>query len=376
MASVTPQHNTDVLIVGTGPAGAAAAALLSSYGIKNTVINRFAWTARTPRAHITNPRTMEVFRDLGIESEAMSLATPRELMGENHYCTSLVGNELGRIKAWGNDPYDRAEYDLASPTKNCDLPQHLLEPLLLRAAGPKHSKVRFDTQYISHQQDSSGVTAVVLDLLTNHEYEIRCKYLIGADGANSKVVSDLDLPLEGEMGLSGSMNVVFEADLSSYVAHRPSVLYWIIQPGSDVGGLGMGVIRMVRPWYKWLAIWGYDVAEGPPEVTEEFATHIVHSLIGDSSIPVKIDSTSTWTVNNTYATELSRGRVFCMGDAVHRHPPTNGLGSNTSIQDAFNLCWKLACVIRGEASESLLSTYNAERAPIAKQIVKRESFPI
>lgn len=165
--------------------------------------------------------------------------------------------------------------------------------------------------------------------------------------------------------------MVFDADLSKYVAHRPSVLYWIIQPGSDVGGLGIGVVRMVRPWHRWLAIWGYEVEDGPPDLTNELATEIVHKLIGDDSIPVKIDSTSTWTVNDAYATCNTNRRVFCMGDATHRHPPTNGLGSNTSIQDAFNLAWKLALVINGQASSTLLESYDAERSPVAEQIVKR-----
>lgn len=173
------------------------------------------------------------------------------------------------------------------------------------------------------------------------------------------------------MGLSGSINLLFESDLSKYVAHRPSVLYWVIQPGSDIGGLGIGVVRMVRPWNKWLAIWGYDVNAGPPEINDAFATKIVRNLVGDQDLPVKIEATSTWTVNDTYATQLHKGRVFAAGDAIHRHPPTNGLGSNTSIQDSFNLCWKIAMVLRGQADPSLLDTYTTERAPVAKQIVGR-----
>lgn len=371
MSDSTPEVETDVLIVGTGPAGASAAALLSTYGVSNMVINKYGWTARTPRAHITNQRTMEVLRDLGLEAEALNLATPAELMGENTYCTSLAGEELGRIKTWGTHPHRKADYDLASPTSICDLPQNLLEPILVRAAAHRGSKVRFDTEYLGMEQDDDSVTTTLLDRVTGQELTVRSKYLIGADGANSKVVDDAELPVEGKMGLSGSMNMVFDADLSKYVAHRPSVLYWVIQPGSDVGGLGIGVVRMVRPWTRWLAIWGYEVEAGPPDLTDELATEIVHKLIGDDSIPVKIDSTSTWTVNNAYVTRSFSGRVFCMGDATHRHPPTNGLGSNTSIQDAFNLSWKMALVLKGSASPSLLESYDAERSPVAEQIVKR-----
>ena len=362
---------TEVLVVGTGPAGAAAAALLAGYGVDTLIVNKFGWTARTPRAHITNQRTMEVIRDLGLEDEVWKYAVPNDLMGENTFCASLAGEEFGRIRTWGTEVRRKADYEAASPTSMCDIPQNLLEPILVKHAALKGAKVRFDTEYLGHTQDAAGVTARLRDRLTGAEFAVRSKYLIGADGANSLVLQDLDLPLEGQMGLSGSINMVFEADLTRYVAHRPSVLYWVIQPGSDIGGLGIGVVRMVRPWNRWLAIWGYDVQAGPPEIDEDFATRIVHKLIGDDTVSVKIEATSTWTVNDMYATRLQKNRVFCAGDAIHRHPPTNGLGSNTSIQDSFNLAWKIAMVLRGEADESLLESYTAERAPVAKQIVGR-----
>jgi 2,4-dichlorophenol 6-monooxygenase len=363
--------DTDVLVVGTGPAGGAASALLATYGIDSIVINKFGWTARTPRAHITNQRTMEILRDLGIEDRAVALATPRELMGQNTYCTSLAGQELGRIRTWGTHPARTAEHDLASPTKMCDLPQNLLEPILVDTAASRGGLVRFHTEYLGHVQDDSGVTSSVRDTVTGAVYSIRSRYLLGADGANSLVAQDLDLPIEGAMGVSGSINIVFTADLTRYVAHRPSTLYWVIQPGSDQGGLGIGVVRAVRPWYKWLAIWNYDVTDGPPRIDEPEAVRIVRSLVGDADLDVDVEATSTWTVNNAYARELSRGRVFCLGDAIHRHPPTNGLGSNVSIADAYNLAWKLAYVIRGQASPALLDTYNVERAPIAAETVTR-----
>jgi 2,4-dichlorophenol 6-monooxygenase len=136
----------------------------------------------------------------------------------------------------------------------------------------------------------------------------------------------------------------------------------------------MGLVRMVRPWHEWLLTWGYDIEQPPPEVDEAAAREIVHDLVGDRTIPVEITSTSLWTVNHSYATEYSAGRVFCAGDAVHRHPPSNGLGSNTSIQDSYNLAWKLAMVIRGQAGPGLLDSYTAERAPVGQQIVDRANL--
>jgi 2,4-dichlorophenol 6-monooxygenase len=367
---------TDVLIVGSGPAGSAAAALLSTYGIDNVVVTKYRWTANSPRAHITNQAAMEVFRDLEIEDEVNRLGTAQDYMGNNVFCTSLADEELGRLKTWGTHPRRMADYTLASPTRICDIPQNLLEPILLGTAAGRGSRVKLETEYLDLVQDADGVTATVLDRASGATYDIRAKYMIGADGGRSRVAEQLGLPMEGQMDIAGSMNIVFEADLSKYVEHRPSVLYWILQPGSDVGGIGMGVVRMVRPWHEWLVIWGYDIADEPPVLDDAEATRIVHELIGDDTIPVKITQTSLWSNNHMSAKVMSSGRVFCAGDACHRHPPSNGLGSNTSIQDSYNLCWKLAAVLRGQADPALLDTYTVERAPIAKQVVDRANKSI
>jgi 2,4-dichlorophenol 6-monooxygenase len=369
---------TDVLIVGAGPAGLASSLFLSEYGVKNMVLEMFGWTAHVPRAHITNQRTMEIMRDLKLEGEVIEKGVPQELMGDTVFCESLVGEELSRLHTWGTHPRRKADYDLASPSRHCDCPQTLLEPILLQGAAYRGSKVRFNTEYLSFEQDADGVTVTARDVISRppdpvfgKPYRIRAKYLIGADGGRSRVAEQLGLPMEGQMGLEGSINIIFKADLSEYVADRPSVLYWVMQPGADVGGIGMGLIRMVRPWNEWMIVWGYDINEGPPEIDQAEATRIAHELIGDDTTPIELLSTSLWTVNHMYATRLSGGRVFCMGDAVHRHPPSNGLGSNTSIQDGYNLAWKLALVLKGKADPSLLSTYDEERAPVAKQIVER-----
>ncbi len=374
MADIT----TDVMIIGTGPAGSAMAALLSSYGVDNFIVNRYRWLANTPRAHITNQRCMEVLRDLGhdVEEEAYMQATEQDLMGENVFCVSLAGEELGRMKSWGKHPLSRAEHQLSSPCHMNDLPQTFMEPLLFKTACSRGTQARMSVEYLSHVQDAEGVTVTCRDRLTNKDFTVRAKYLVGADGGNSLVAEHAGLPFEGKMGVGGSMNILFRADLSKYVAHRPSVLYWVMQPGADVGGIGMGLVRMVRPWYEWLIVWGYDINQPPPQVDAAFATTVARQLIGDPEIEIDLISANTWTVNNMFATNMQNGRVFIMGDAAHRHPPSNGLGSNTSIQDAFNLGWKMAMVVKGEASPKLLDSYTAERAPVARQIVTRANQSI
>jgi 2,4-dichlorophenol 6-monooxygenase len=113
-------------------------------------------------------------------------------------------------------------YEVASPERICDLPQNLLEPLLVGAVARHGARVRFITEFIRCEQDADGVTSWVRERDSGREYAIRSKYVIGADGANSRV-EQAGLPLEGRMGVSGSINIVFEADLSRFVAHRSSV---------------------------------------------------------------------------------------------------------------------------------------------------------
>ncbi|GAB2979628.1 FAD-dependent monooxygenase [Streptomyces pseudoechinosporeus] len=371
--SLPESYDTDVLVVGSGPAGGSAALMLATYGVRTQLVTKYGWLADTPRAHITNQRAMEVFRDLGIEQEALEKGTPSSLMGDTVFATSLLGEEIARLRTWGTGDESLTEYTAQSPCGMIDLPQTYLEPILLANAAKRGAVVRLNTELIDFEQDADGVTARLRDRPSGNEHTVRARYMIGADGGRSIVADKLGLPMEGQMGKAGSMNIVFRADLAQYVEHRPSVLYWIMRPGADVGGIGMGLLRMVRPWNEWLIVWGYDI-DNPPALTDEAAKAIVRDLVGDDDLDVQIDNASLWMVNHAYATRLHADRVFCAGDAVHRHPPSNGLGSNTSVQDSYNLAWKLAAVINGQAGPELLDTYTDERAPVAKQIVERANL--
>ena len=120
----------------------------------------------------------------------------------------------------------------------------------------------------------------------------------------------------------------------------------------------MGLVRMVRPWNEWLIVWGYDINQPAPSVDEAMAKQVARQLVGDPDLEIELISATTWTVNNMYAVRMQNGRVFIVGDAAHRHPPSNGLGSNTSIQDSFNLAWKLALAVQGKAGNSLLESFS------------------
>ena len=231
-------------------------------------------------------------------------------------------------------------------------------------------KVCFGHEFLSLDRNESGVSATVLERATGETYEVRSRYLIGADGERSRVAEQIDLPLMGQTGLGASVNCWFEADLSQYASHRPGVLYWMVTPGNDYW-VGSGTFICVRPWNEWVMLFMYDPAQGEPDLSEKALLERIRRLVGDADVPVNIKSVGRWQINHVVAQRYSAGRVFCVGDAVHRHPPANGLGSNTSIQDSYNLAWKLALALEGKASASLLQTYNAERQPVGQQVADR-----
>lgn len=367
----TDDFDTDVLIVGTGPTGATTALALATYGIRTMMVSQWSWLANTPRAHITNQRAVEVLRDLGVEEEARGVATPWDQMGDTLFTTSLTGPEIARIQTWGTGDLRSGDYRKNSPCTMLDIPQTLMEPILVKNAAERGAKVAFSTRYLGHEQDADGVTVRLLNRISDQEYTVRARYLVGADGAKSQIADEIGLQIEGHTARQGTVYVRFNADLSEHVAHRPSILHWIMNPAANFGEIGMGLLRAVHPWDEWIAGWGFDVDGPEPDVSDERAIHQIRTLVGDPDLEAELQGTSTWYVNQQHATSMSRGRVFCGGDATHRHPPSSGLGSNTCIQDAFNLAWKLAFTVNGWAGPRLLETYSKERTPVGAQIVAR-----
>jgi 2,4-dichlorophenol 6-monooxygenase len=359
--------DTDVLVVGAGPAGLTAAALLARAGVDSLTVSKYGGTADSPRAHITNQRAMEVLRDLGVEDRVVRRALPQHLMGTQVFATAFAGREICRMMTWGAGDDRLSDYRSASPCAMCNAPQHVLEPILLDAARSFGADVRFDHEVVSVDQTPEVAVARVRNRRTGAERDIRARFIVGCDGARTIVGEHGGFEFEGTAGLGNAITVWIEADLTKYTKHRSGALFFVCHPGGEDL---FSIWTCVEPWTEWSTIFTRH-GLGPSELSEEAVLRRVRAAIGDPSVDVKIKKISEWQFNHVVASDYRRGRLFIAGDAAHRHPPANGLGSNTSIQDSYNLAWKLALVTSGRADERLLDTYSAERQPVGRRVIDR-----
>jgi 2,4-dichlorophenol 6-monooxygenase len=363
-----------ILIVGGGPVGLSSAILLAQRGIESLLIERRSFEARFPRAHLLNVRTMEIFDAMGVADDIYALSPVDDAWRRVVWYTSmggpgaLDGLKLGEVPAWGGGP-DAERYAQASPRKFANLPQIRLDPMLwahAKAVSPGRIRARQELAGVE-QLEGGGVIATVLDRDSGVEHRVRARYIIIADGG--RVGADmLGVEREGPRAIQDVISLYVSTDLSMW--KEPSALLaHIIQPSG--GGRVIGTVQALGPYHydrdspEWLVARSRRADEEPTNDGEVLVARARVMLGVPADHPVTLHAISHWQYEGVVAERFRVGSAFLAGDAAHRHPPTGGLGLNGGVQDAHNLAWKLAAVLRGRAPESLLDSYERERRPVA-----------
>ncbi len=371
--------NVPVLIVGGGGAGLTASMLLSSYGIDSLLVSRYPGTSHLPKAHVLQQRTMEVYREVGVADPIYELGTPPENMAFSAWYagvagpTAEYGREIARLECWGNGDRD-PNWMKGSPCRQANLPQIRLEPILkAHAEALAPGRIRFNHSFISLEQDSEGVTALIEDRAAGQQYTVRARYLLGCDGGRV-VGSQVGIEMEGPKELASNVSIYFSADLSAWLRDPEVLIRWLLNP--DFGDPLSGALVPMGPqhWGPQSEEWVFHLLYpfGDPRASDDDAVkEHMSRVLGIPDFQPEIHLMSRWSIEGIVASQLRVGNVFVLGDAAHRHPPTGGLGLNTAVGDAYNLCWKIAAVLRGQASDSLLDTYEPERKPVGARAVQR-----
>ncbi|HEV8392789.1 MAG TPA: FAD-dependent monooxygenase [Vicinamibacterales bacterium] len=354
-----PEHETPVLVVGGSLVGMFAAALLARHGIAPLVVERHPGAAIHPRAAMIYQRTMEIIRALGIEDPVRQESYRRfEPDGAIMSVESIAGDELN----WDIPTLNEFVKDL-SPAERLFITQNALEPMLGPRAQSLGADIRFNTELVAFAPDANGVSAVIRDRATKDETRVRASYLIGADGNRSVVRQQLGIPMGGRGVLSKSITIYFRADIGPLMRGRNLSVIMVRNERFR------GFFRLEKPFESaFLVVNSIGDPKAPVSDTwtlsETDCLALVKSGLGVDT-PVTIDSIQKWECMADVADRFREDRVFLAGDSAHLMPPYGGFGGNTGIQDAQNLAWKLALVLKGVASPALLDTYESERRPVA-----------
>ncbi|WP_369264338.1 FAD-dependent oxidoreductase [Streptomyces sp. R35] len=360
-------HHTPVLIVGGSLVGLSTSLFLGRLGVPHMLVERHSGTSIHPRGRGNNVRTMELFRVAGAQRRIEEAAS---VLAENHgilQAPTLVG-DAGEWLFKEIDP--GGGLARFSPSAWCLCSQNDLEPVLLETARELGGDLRFHTELLSFEQDSQGVTAQVKSRDTGEHTTIRADYLVAADGPRSPIRERLGIGQTGPGDLFHNVSVTFTSrGLADVVGDRRFIVCYLTNPEAD------GALLPVDNKEHWVfhAPWHPEHGETLEEFTDERCEEHIRRAVGVPDLDVRITGRAAWHAAERVAERYADGRVFLAGDSAHEMSPTGAFGSNTGIQDAHNLAWKLAAVVGGWAGPGLLKSYDAERRPVAEATSARAS---
>ncbi|MGI5160126.1 FAD-dependent oxidoreductase [Microbispora sp. CA-102843] len=359
-------RRTAVLIVGGGITGLSAALFLTRLGVRPILVERHPSTAITPQARAFNPRSMEIYRALGLEEEIRGrqsiLAGLPEMIGAD----TLAGRERFRVDLLAHVRPPAT----VSPTDWAMIDQDELERIVRSHAESGGADIWFGTELVSLDCDADGVTAVVRDLGAGAERRIRADYLVAADGHRAGIRGRLGIGVDQPGPVTHVAYFVFDADLTAALRGRRFLLAYLDRPATGT------VLVPLRTPGRWMLAVPYhpEPGETPGDFSEQRCAALARLATGVADLDLTLvppvpgwpRKVSHSTVGGWVAHRYRAGRVFFAGDAAHVVPPAGSYGANTGIADAHNLAWKLAAVIAGRAGETLLDTYEQERRPVAR----------
>ncbi len=350
---------TDVLVVGAGPAGLAAAIELGTRGVRVLLVERNPRVGLAPRAKTTNVRTRTHLRRWGI-ADRLADEAPFGVDYPNNmvFVTRLAGRELARFSnAFNASPKRDPRY----PEHAQWVPQYKLEKVLLEKVQQLQSvEVRFDTALVTATQDDANVHAI-LHVEGGQELRVSARYLIGADGGRSQVRELIGAKLEGRHGLSHHYNIIFRAPgLAEAHGHGPAAVYW--QIGKD----GFSAISPMDKGDLWA--FGPGGATPGTALSKDDAAALIRDRTG-IDLPYEVLSADTWTASELLADRYADKRIILAGDACHLHPPAGGYGMNMGVGDGVDLGWKIAATLQGWGGSELVASYEVERRPVHRAVM-------
>lgn len=353
----TTPPSTPVLVVGGSLNGLTTALLLAHHGVRCTVVERHPATTVQYKFSGISPRSMEIYRGLGIEDEIRAHRTGDHKAGEIARARNLADPEVQFLgRPWAHSAEPGAELG-AAPAATCD--QDRLEPILRAHAERRGADIRFHTELVDVELGDGEVRARIRDLATGRDSELTAAYLIAADGVSGRTRDKLGLSRRGPGVLQHWMNLIFDTDLEPVLQGRRITSCFV----TDVNG------SIVPRQDRWLLAVQYQPDRG--ERAEDFdqarTAALVRRAAGRDDVRVELFDARSWEVAAYTMERFAHGRALFVGDAAHAMPPTGGFGGNTGIHDAHNLAWKLALVLGGKAGPGLLASYDTERRFIAER---------